>query len=96
MLAQLNAMLQNHTRLDRSSAYVRFVELGDIALELEMQAYVLTVDYNDFAAVREQILLKVMEIVAGCGTAMAFPSQTIYVAKDLIETAAPVGKPAEK
>ena len=96
VLAQLNAMLQNHTRLDRSSAYVRFVKLGDIALELEMQAYVLTVDYNDFAAVREQILLKVMEIVAGCGTAMAFPSQTIYVAKDLIETAAPVGKPAEK
>ncbi len=81
VLKQITHMLQEHTRVESTMAWVRLAKLGDNALELEMQAYVLTCDYNDFTAVREGILMNVLDIIEGCGTALASPSQTLYLAK---------------
>jgi MscS family membrane protein len=79
VLAQLNAMLQSYPKVERSSAWVRLSRLAESALELEMQAYVLTREFNEFTAVREALLMRVMDIVESCGSALAFPSQTIYL-----------------
>jgi len=80
VLAQVHAMLQGHPRVESATAWVRLARLGESALELELQAYVLTREYNDFTAVREDLLKRVMEIVESCGTSLAFPSQTVYLA----------------
>jgi MscS family membrane protein len=82
VLAQVNAMLQGHPRVENATAWVRLARLGESALELELQAYVLTRQYNDFTAVREDLLMRVMEIVESCGTSLAFPSQTVYLAHE--------------
>lgn len=82
VLAQVTAMLKSHARIEKSSAWIRLSRLGDSALELEMQAYVQTRDWDDFAAVREELLMRVMEIVESCGTSLAFPSQTVYLARE--------------
>jgi MscS family membrane protein len=63
-------------------ARVRLVDLGPYALELEIFAYVRTRDYNEFLAVREDIYLRIMDIVAESATGFALPSQTIYRAGD--------------
>ena len=76
--SQVGAMLREHPRIESSSAWIRLAKLADSSLELEMQAYVLTRDYDDYTAVREDILLRVMAIVESCGTSFAFPSQTVY------------------
>jgi MscS family membrane protein len=41
-------------------------------------AYVRTADYNEFLAVREDVYLRIMDVVAASGTGFAFPSQTNY------------------
>ena len=82
VLAKINAMLQGHPRVESATAWVRLARLGESALELELQAYVLTREYNDFTAVREDLLMRVMEIVESCGTSLAFPSQTVYLAHE--------------
>jgi MscS family membrane protein len=73
-------MLRDHARIESATAWIRLAKLADSALELEMQAYVLTRDYDDYTAVRENLLLRVMDIVEGCGTSLAYPSQTVYIA----------------
>ncbi len=82
VLAQVDAMLRDHPRVETSTAWIRLAKLGDSALELEMQAYVLTRDYDDYTAVREDLLLRVMDIVESCGTALSSPSQTIYLTRE--------------
>jgi MscS family membrane protein len=79
VLTQVGAMLRDHPRVETSTAWIRLARLADSALELEMQAYVLTRDYDDYAAVREDLLLRVMDIVESCGTGLSSPSQTIYL-----------------
>jgi len=82
VLAQVGAMLRNHSRIESTSASIRLAKLAESALELEMEAYVMTRDYNDYAAVREEILLRVMDIVSDCGSALAYPSRTVYLARE--------------
>jgi MscS family membrane protein len=82
VLTQVSTMLREHPRVESATAWIRLAKLADSALELEMQAYVLTREFDDFAAVRENLLLRVMDIVESCGTSLAFPSQTIYFAHE--------------
>ncbi len=49
---------------------------------MEIFCYILTRDYNEFLAIREDILLRIMDIVDAAGTGFAFPSQTVYLGRD--------------
>jgi len=40
-------------------------------------------------SVREDVLLKIMDLVEACGTGFAFPSQTLYLARDQAPTPPP-------
>jgi MscS family membrane protein len=79
VISRVGAMLRDHSRVESASAWIRLAKLADNALQLEMQAYVLTRDYDEFTAVREDLLLHVMEIVEDCGTSFAYPSPTVYL-----------------
>jgi MscS family membrane protein len=45
-------------------------------------AYVNTRHWTEFQSVREEILLRIMEIVNESGTSFAFPSRTVYFGRD--------------
>jgi MscS family membrane protein len=75
-------MLYAHPRVDPRPARIRFVNFGVYSLDLEIFAYVLTADYDEFLAIQEDIYLRIMDIVAESGTGFAFPSQTTYLARD--------------
>jgi MscS family membrane protein len=82
VLNGLKQLLLAHTRVTPDPARVRFVGLGAHSLDIEVYAYVDTRDWDDFLAVREDLLLRTIEIVAKSGAGFAFPSQTLYVARD--------------
>jgi MscS family membrane protein len=82
VLVRVRELLCAHPMLYPDPARVRLVDLGPYALELEIFAYVRTRDYNEFLAVREDIYLRIMDIVAESATGFALPSQTIYRAGD--------------
>ena len=82
VLVELRAMLYAHPRVDPDPARVRFTGLGSASLPVEIFSYVYAKDFNEFLEVQEDLTLRIMDIVAQSGTGFAFPSQTIYMAKD--------------
>lgn len=82
VLQELRAMLYAHPRVNPDPARVRFVSLGAHSLDIEVFAYVRAQDYSDFLEVQEDLLLRCMEVVEKSGTGFAFPSQTLYLARD--------------
>lgn len=82
VLVEIRKMLYAHPMVDPDPARIRFVGFGAYSLDLEIFAYVSTQDYGEFLAVREDIYLRIMDIVAASGTGFAFPSQTTYFARD--------------
>ncbi len=82
LLAEIRRMLYEHSKVESDSAYIRFANFDNSALRLEIFSYVLTQDAVEFAAIREDLLLRIMEIVEKSGSGFAFPSQTIYFSRD--------------
>lgn len=74
VLADIQELLVQHRDIEAASARVRLVEFSAQAVELELFAYVLTSDMPTFLAVREELLLKIAEIVEGAGTTFARPT----------------------
>jgi MscS family membrane protein len=82
VLVKVKELLLAHPKIDPSPARVRFAGFGAYSLDVEIFAYVLTPDFNEFCAIREDVFLRIMDVVAESGTGFAFPSQTIYTGKD--------------
>ena len=82
LLAEIRRLLYQHPKVEPESASIRFANVDPSALRLEIFAYVLTCDSNEFAAIREDLLLRISEIVGRSGTGFAFPSQTLYMTRD--------------
>ena len=58
------------------------MRIAAYSLDVEITSYVSILDWVEFLAVREDLRLRLMDIVASRGAASAFPSQTTYVARD--------------
>jgi MscS family membrane protein len=82
VLAELRRLLYEHPKVEAESARVRLADFSDSALTLEVFAYILTTDYAEFAAIREDVLLRMMDIVEKSGSGFAVPAQRLYVARD--------------
>jgi MscS family membrane protein len=82
VLAEIRKLLQEHPRVESSSARVRFIRFGGSSLDLEIFAYVLLADYAAFLEVQEELLLRIMDIIEGAGTGVALPSQRTYLTRD--------------
>lgn len=82
LLVELRKVLYAHQKVDPEPARVRFAEYGAASLNVEIFAYLLAKDFNDFVEIREDVLLRMMDVVEKSGSGFAFPSQTIYLARD--------------
>jgi MscS family membrane protein len=82
VLQGVRQLLGDHPKIEKETVRVRFQRLGNSSLEIEVHAYVLTSDLAEFTSIREELLVGIKEIVASSGTDFAFPSQTLYLAKD--------------
>jgi MscS family membrane protein len=82
VLVKLRELLSDHPRILPQRARVQFVGLGGSSLDIELFAYVTTNEWEEFLGIREEILLRVMDIVEQGGTSFAFPSQTLYFGRD--------------
>ena len=82
VLAELRRLLYSHPKIESASVRVRLTEIAGSSLNVEIFSYVLTRDFNEYAAVREDLLLRMMDILEDSGSGLAFPSQTLYLARD--------------
>ncbi len=81
VLARMREMLMAHPKLS-GEPRVRLIGFGDFSLKVEILAYTDTGTWSEWHAIREDVYLRVMEVVEEAGTAFAFPSNTTYFARD--------------
>jgi MscS family membrane protein len=82
LLVELRSILYAHPMVSPDPARVRFIGFGDSSLKIEVWSYVLAPNFDTYLEVKEDLLLRMMDVVAASGTDFAFPSQTLYFAKD--------------
>jgi MscS family membrane protein len=82
LLAEVRRMLYGHPKVEAGRSAIRFANFDNSALRLEISSYVLTRDSDEFNAIREDLLLRIMDIVENSGSSFAFPSQTLYMSRD--------------
>lgn len=82
VLSEIHGVLSGHDKVEKNTIRVRLIELAASAINVEVLGYVLTRDFDEFAAVREQLLLRIMNFVEDSGTKLASPAQTLYLSGD--------------
>jgi MscS family membrane protein len=82
VLTEARRLLYQHPKVESASARIRLATLEQGWPSLQVFSYLVTRDDAEFAAIREDILLRLMNIVEDAGTGFAFPTQTIYLGRD--------------
>ena len=82
ILVELRKILYAHPKVNPDPARVRFLGYGSDSLNVELFAYVLAADWNEFLGIKEDINLRLAKVIEDSGSGFAFPSQTIYLSQD--------------
>jgi MscS family membrane protein len=82
VLGELRGILARNPKVEEPSARARFLRFSEYALEVEIFAYILESDYNQYLAVQEELLLEMMDALEQAGAVIALPSQATIVTKD--------------
>jgi MscS family membrane protein len=82
VLAGARTLLYQHPKVDGGTARVRLVKFAASGLDVELFAYVTATAIEEFLAIQEDLLLRLMDTIGAGGTALAFPSQTAYFTRD--------------
>jgi MscS family membrane protein len=84
VLDALRKLLADDVRVEPATSRVRLIRFAPSSLDLEIAAYIMTLDGLKFLEVQEDLLLRIMDTIEANGTAAAFPSQTVYLGKDRV------------
>jgi MscS family membrane protein len=82
VLAEARKLLYSHPKVESNSVRVRLTDIAGSSLSVEVVSYILTRDYNEYAAVKEDLLLRMLDIVEDSGGSLAMPSQMLYLSRD--------------
>lgn len=82
VLAEIRRLLYSHPKVETKSVRVRLTDIAGASLSVEVFVYILTRDFNEFAAIREDLLLRIMDVMEDAGGGLALPSQTLYLSRD--------------
>jgi MscS family membrane protein len=81
-LAKIREMLHAHPKIDPATIRVRYIGPGASSRDVSVRIYALTREWNEFFAIREDVFLRIDDIVEEAGSGYAFPSQTLYMTRD--------------
>ena len=73
-------LLEEHQEVERDSVRVRFIRFGLSSLDVEVSAYVVARDWDQFLEMQGRLFLRMMECIEAAGVQIALPSQTIFMA----------------
>src|SRR5690606_12875406 len=82
VLNGLERVLREHPKIWPDAVVVRFKELGVSSLDIEVMAWFQTPDWGEFQLIRQEVLIRFMEVVEQAGTRFAIPAQTIHLSDD--------------
>ncbi|WP_281950423.1 mechanosensitive ion channel domain-containing protein [Nitrosophilus kaiyonis] len=82
ILKNIRNLLKSHPQIDKNSTIiVNFDNFEDSSLSIFIYCFTNTANWQKYLEIKEDINLKIMDIVEKAGAEFAFPSQSIYVEK---------------
>jgi MscS family membrane protein len=82
VLDHVQGMLDKHPAIEHGTSRVRVMSFAGAAFQLELFAYGKTGDWGEFTAIRQDVMLKIAEIVDASGTRLAAPTRLTYQATE--------------
>jgi MscS family membrane protein len=82
VLDGVQSMLNEHPMIESGTSRLRVSAIAGAAFEMELWAYGKTGDWTEFTAIRQDVLLKIAEIVEAAGTRLAAPTRLTYLVGD--------------
>ena len=80
VVADVKAMLEGHPDIDPNALLmVNFVTFGPASLDFFIYTFTRTTDWAEYHAVKQDVLLKVADVIARHGAEVAFPTQTLHL-----------------
>jgi MscS family membrane protein len=82
ILKRVQQMLNENPFIESEGSRIRVADFAGAAFQLELWAYVKTGDWAQFTGIRQDVVLKIAEIVESAGTRFAAPTRLTYVSGD--------------
>ena len=81
MLQEIREMLFNYDKIHNDPLFVYFDKFEDSNLSIFFYLFTTTAVWEEYLQIREEINLKIIEIISKYNSDFAFPSQTVYLHK---------------
>ncbi len=81
---EINALIEkddNFAKNQNASFYVRVDSFSDSSIDMLVQTFTVTNDWAEFLKIKEDLAVKIIEIIENNEAGFAFPSQSLYVEK---------------
>ncbi len=90
LLTSITRTLVDHPKVEVGKIPVRFVGVGTYSLDLEVFAYILTRNGDEFLQLQQELLLWILESVEAAGTALAVPTTASinYAPQEMVQAGA--------
>ena len=82
----LRQMLRQHPAIDQQFFLVNLTDFGASSLDIMVYCFTTTTVWGEYLDAREDVNLRIMDIIEELGMEIAFPSQTVYLHQEETET----------
>ena len=72
-------LLESDRTVIPGTVRVRFLRFAESSLELEIVAYVTAKDWNHFLELKEDLLIKIRDLMVSAGVSIAYPAHAVYL-----------------
>lgn len=80
IIADIRKMLENHEDIDQNQTLiVNFLEFNESSLDIMIYTFTKTTDWVRFHAVKQDVLLKISQVIEGYNAEVAFPTRTLHM-----------------
>jgi MscS family membrane protein len=79
LTARIRSLLNQHPGIDGDGVQVSFTDFGASSLDILIQCFTITPNWNEYMDVREEVCLQIMEVLEELGLSFAFPSRTVFL-----------------
>jgi MscS family membrane protein len=84
IVSDIRAMLKNHDEIELSQTLiVNFLAFSHSTLDIMVYTFTKTREWVKYHEVKQDVLLKISDIIVGHGAEVAFPTQTLHVADSI-------------
>ena len=75
----IRELLGSHPAIDQEFFLVNFTDFGASSLDIMVYCFTTTTVWSDYLDARQDLCLRIMEILEGMGLEIAFPTRTLYL-----------------